>query len=130
MKEKEEEEEEKKKSMSFNDYDSSFDQFSNDFVQFSGIDQLNAGALETVHIGKQDRNGRKCVTTVVGIHPDYDLKKMLKVLRKELGCNGNIDKIKGDGRQVLLLQGDKREDVKDFLKLTGIVGEEQIKIHG
>ena len=48
-----------------------------------------AGAREYVHIRIQQRNGKKCLTTVQGIEGSFDLKKILKALKKEHCCNGN-----------------------------------------
>ena len=35
-----------------------------------------------IHIRIQQRNGRKTLTTVQGIRPDYDLKKIVKACKK------------------------------------------------
>lgn len=35
-----------------------------------------------IHIRIQQRNGRKTLTTVQGINPDYDLKKIVKACKK------------------------------------------------
>jgi len=35
--------------------------------------------LNQVHIRVQQRNGRKCITTVAGLGEDLDMKKILKV---------------------------------------------------
>ena len=35
-----------------------------------------------VHIRVQQRNGRKCVTTVQGLADDLDLKKIVKYVKK------------------------------------------------
>ena len=37
-----------------------------------------------IHIRIQQRNGRKTLTTVQGIHSDYDLKKIVKACKKVL----------------------------------------------
>lgn len=37
-----------------------------------------------VHIRIQQRNGRKTLTTVQGIHPKFDLKKIVKACKKVL----------------------------------------------
>ena len=42
-----------------------------------------AGVQEgLIHIRIQQRNGRKTLTTVQGISPDYDLKKIVKACKK------------------------------------------------
>ena len=50
----------------------------------------------------QQRSGRKTLTTVQGIHPDYDQKKIVKVLKKEFACNGNITTHKEYGEVIQL----------------------------
>ena len=43
-----------------------------------------------VHIHVQQRNGRKCVTSIHGIADDLDHKKILKYLKKIYSTNGNV----------------------------------------
>jgi hypothetical protein len=54
------------------------------------------------------------LTTIEGIPSKFDLKKILKVIKKQFACNGTIvnDEKAGD---VIQLQGDQRNAVKDFL---------------
>ena len=47
----------------------------------------DSGAL--IHIRVQQRNGRKCITTVQGLDAALDLKKILKALKKAECCNGS-----------------------------------------
>jgi len=63
---------------------------------------------------RAERNGRKTLTTIEGIPSKFDLKKILKVIKKQFACNGTIvnDEKAGD---VIQLQGDQRNAVKDFL---------------
>ena len=47
----------------------------------------------TVHIRCQQRNGKKCITSIQGLanlHPDLDFKKLLKAFKKQFSCNGSI----------------------------------------
>lgn len=39
----------------------------------------------------QQRNGRKSLTTVQGLPKSFDLKKTLKIVKKEFSCNGSIE---------------------------------------
>ena len=39
---------------------------------------------DLVHIRVQQRNGRKCITTVQGLNQELDLKKILKTLKKQV----------------------------------------------
>jgi len=85
-----------------------------------------------IHIRIQQRNGRKTLTTIEGIPSKFDLKKILKVIKKQFACNGTIvnDEKAGD---VIQLQGDQRNVVKDFLvdKDKGLdIDSKTIKVHG
>ncbi len=78
-----------------------------------------------VHIMLQQRNGRKCLTIIEDLPSDLDLKKILKYLKKQLSTNGSIKE-----EEIIILQGDKRHDVRKFLIDNGICEEENIVIHG
>uniref|UniRef100_A0AC34RBY3 SUI1 domain-containing protein n=1 Tax=Panagrolaimus sp. JU765 TaxID=591449 RepID=A0AC34RBY3_9BILA len=89
------------------------------------------------HIRIQQRTGRKTITTVQGIAPEYDLKKIVRYLKKEHNCNGTIEhNCNGtivehpEYGEVIQLTGDQRQHIKDFLCKVGIVKEENCKIHG
>ncbi|KAL6314083.1 hypothetical protein AAG906_011818 [Vitis piasezkii] len=56
------------------------------------------GAKEYVHIRIQQRNGKKSLTTVQGLKKDYSYEKILKDLKKEFCCNGNVVQDKELGR--------------------------------
>lgn len=51
-----------------------------------GDDRLPAGTDDYIHIRIQQRNGRKTLTTVQGIAPDYDKKKLVKAFKKVLNA--------------------------------------------
>ncbi|KAL8618801.1 putative RNA-binding protein eif1AD [Nucella lapillus] len=82
-----------------------------------------------IHIRIQQRNGRKTLTTVQGIHPKFDLKKMVKVCKKDFNCNGTVVEHPEYG-EVIQLQGDKRDNMKNFLVSVGIAANDQVKVHG
>uniref|UniRef100_A0A7E4WD52 SUI1 domain-containing protein n=1 Tax=Panagrellus redivivus TaxID=6233 RepID=A0A7E4WD52_PANRE len=81
------------------------------------------------HIRIQQRNSRKAITTVQGISPEYDLKKIVRYLKKMHNCNGTIIEHPEYG-EVIQVTGDQRQHIKDFLCKVGIVKEENCKIHG
>lgn len=60
---------------------------------------------------------------------EYDLKKILKVLKKDFACNGNIVK-DDDLGEVIQLQGDQRTKVSEFLTTQLQLPKKNIKIHG
>ena len=84
---------------------------------------------DLVHIRVQQRNGRKCITTVQGLNQDLDLKKILKALKKQECCNGTVVEDEEMG-QVLQFQGDQRDAVGKFLTDMEIVDGKNIKKHG
>eukprot|EP00486_Rosalina_sp_Unknown_P007020 CAMPEP_0201565838 /NCGR_PEP_ID=MMETSP0190_2-20130828/5260_1 /ASSEMBLY_ACC=CAM_ASM_000263 /TAXON_ID=37353 /ORGANISM="Rosalina sp." /LENGTH=105 /DNA_ID=CAMNT_0047983797 /DNA_START=83 /DNA_END=400 /DNA_ORIENTATION=- len=81
-----------------------------------------------VHIRVQQRNGRKCVTTVQGLADDLDLKKILKYVKKMFNTNGTV--VKDEMGDVIQLQGDQRKNVYRFLTEFNIVPKTQITEHG
>ena len=81
-------------------------------------DEVAGGKSDLIHIRVQQRNGRKCITTVQGLHQDLDLKKILKALKKQECCNGTVVEDEEMGA-VLQLQGDQRDSVAKFLTEVG-----------
>ena len=82
-----------------------------------------------VHVRIQQRNGRKTLTTVQGLSDEYDLKKIIKVAKKEFACNGTVVDHSEYG-EVLQLQGDQRTKICGWLTKTGLVRSDQLKVHG
>ncbi|ETW17380.1 translation initiation factor SUI1 [Plasmodium falciparum Palo Alto/Uganda] len=56
------------------------DPFTNENIVDKGNGKSNATNL--IHIRNQQRNGRKSVTTVQGLGKTFDLKKMVRALKK------------------------------------------------
>ena len=81
-----------------------------------------------VHIRTQQRNGRKCITLIQNMPAEYDLKKLVKALRKMYACNGAVVEHNIYG-EVVILQGDKRMSIHEFLTKVGLVKAENIKFH-
>ena len=69
------------------------------------------------------------MTTVQGVPAEYDLKRILKVLKKDFACNGNIVKDEEMG-EVIQLQGDQRSKVSEFVISQLGMQKKNIKIHG
>lgn len=106
-----------------------------------------------VHIRIQQRNGKKSLTTVQGLPQEFDLKKILKALKKgtcyfhlnpkipchilidlnyilaEYCCNGCVVEDEDLGK-VLQLQGDQRKNVNAFLIENELAKKDSIKLHG
>jgi len=101
---------------------------------FAAIDAEEEPAVEEaqsnlVHIRVQQRNGRKCITTVQGLNEQLDLKKIIKAIKKTHCCNGTIVDDEEMG-QVLQFQGDQRDNVLKFLLENELASKDKIKKHG
>lgn len=75
------------------------------------------------------QNGKKSLTTVQGLPKEFDLKKILKALKKEYCCNGCVVEDEESGK-VLQLQGDQRKNVSTFVVENKLAKKDNIKIHG
>lgn len=98
----------------------------------SGLDRFDTNKSEAtkVHVRVQQRNGRKCNTTIQGLDSDLDLKRILKALKKLYKTNGSITKDPEFG-DVILLQGDQRANIKEFLLKEEIYDKpDRIVLHG
>lgn len=82
-----------------------------------------------VDVRVQQRSGRKTITTIQGLPKALDLKRVLKVFKKEFACNGNVveDEELGD---VIQLQGDHRVKVAAILVEESICKKEDLQVHG
>ena len=89
----------------------------------------DASSGDLIHIRVQQRNGRKCITTVQGLDPQLDLKKIIKAVKKAHCCNGTIVEDEAMG-QVLQFQGDQRDAVVAFLVDNELADKGKIKKHG
>jgi len=99
---------------------------------FADAQDNELGGVSTddfIHIRIQQRNGRKTLTTVQGINPKYDLKKIVRACKKEFACNGTVVEHPEYG-EVIQLQGDQRNNISHLIVKIQIAKEEQIKMHG
>lgn len=99
------------------------------FDPFADAKVEDAAAKGYVHLRVQQRNGRKTLTTVQGLSTDYNHAKVLRDLKRELCCNGNVVDDKELGK-IIQLQGDHRQHVAGFLAAAGMVNKDNIKVHG
>ncbi|CAI0379781.1 unnamed protein product [Linum tenue] len=105
-----------------------------DFQIPSAIDPFaeakdSSGTKAKVHIRVQQRNGKKCLTTVQGLPKDFSYERILKDVKKDFCCNGNVVNDKELGK-VIQLQGDQRKNVQAFLVRSNLATKDQIQIHG
>mmetsp|Transcript_2612 Transcript_2612/g.2986 ORF Transcript_2612/g.2986 Transcript_2612/m.2986 type:complete len:109 (+) Transcript_2612:114-440(+) len=103
------------------------------FNQFSAFDD-DAGdkagnQADKVHVRVQQRNGRKCITTVAGLADDLDIKRICKAFKKNFSCNGALQKDEDDG-EVIQLSGDQRTNVMEFLVDQEICHKDEVVLHG
>lgn len=105
-------------------------------LQFNAFDAFddagdNGGVSEEekIHVRVQQRNGRKCITTVVGLADDLDVKRICKAFKKNFSCNGAVQKDLEVG-DVIQLSGDQRTNVKDFLVDQEICHSMSVVLHG
>eukprot|EP00616_Rhizochromulina_sp_CCMP1243_P017203 CAMPEP_0118961992 /NCGR_PEP_ID=MMETSP1173-20130426/485_1 /TAXON_ID=1034831 /ORGANISM="Rhizochromulina marina cf, Strain CCMP1243" /LENGTH=160 /DNA_ID=CAMNT_0006910201 /DNA_START=71 /DNA_END=551 /DNA_ORIENTATION=+ len=83
------------------------------FDAFADADD-EQGDNSKIHIRVQQRNGRKCITTVQGLADDLDIKRICKAFKKNFSCNGAVTKDEEMG-EIVQLSGDQRTNVKAFL---------------
>lgn len=80
-----------------------------------------------IHIRIQ--HGKKIILTIQGLDDNLNLDKILKVLKRNLHCNGTIIEDETFGK-IIQLQGDHRNDVRDFFIRMKICKSEEIIVHG
>ncbi len=84
-----------------------------------------------VHLRYQQRTTRKGYTIIEGMPDDIDWKKVLKAFKKIFSCNGALKNDRANpNTKVILLQGDHRDEVEQFLVEEGIVRKDEVKKHG
>ncbi|TDL24810.1 eukaryotic translation initiation factor SUI1 [Rickenella mellea] len=93
-----------------------------------GDDEDVGSQSNYIHIRIQQRNGRKTLTILEGLSKDYNLKKILKVFKKNFACNGTLVEHEEFG-EIIQLQGDHRQKIASFLIEEGIP-KATIKVHG
>lgn len=92
-------------------------------------DKGGVAAGDKVHVRVQQRNGRKCITTIEGLADDLDVKRICKAFKKNFSCNGAVQKDEEAG-EVIQLSGDQRTNVKSFLVDQEICSAADIVLHG
>lgn len=85
------------------------------------------------HIRLQQRNGKKCITSLDGLEEDLDLKRICKAMRTAFSCNGCVTMKEDEDTGIIQLQGDQRENVKKWLLDQQIILKteaDRIVVHG
>lgn len=87
--------------------------------------------ISKIHLHVKQRNKKKMLTWVEGLADDLDLDKILKFLKKNLNTNGGV-LTNEDGRKIIQVAGDKRQEIKEFFVKYQIWSEPDppIVVHG
>ena len=100
---------------------------------FSSSNGKAAFGHAKIHIRIQQRNGRKCITTIQGLESDLDLKRICKAMKRAFNCNGSIGEDEEFG-EIVQLQGDQRQNVKEWLVEQDIINradaDDRLVLHG
>jgi translation initiation factor 1 len=87
---------------------------------------------QKIHIRFQ-KTGPRNLTILEGLDDDLDLKRISRAMKKSFHCDCVVLKNKA-GEDILQLQGDHREDIREWLIANEIVtakdAKEQIVLHG
>ena len=84
-----------------------------------------------IHLRLQQQ-GRRNVTIIQDLDDDLDFPRICKDMRKKFNCNGNVVNDEKMG-EIIQLQGDQRDNVKDWLIKNEIVTSREIDrivVHG
>ncbi len=85
--------------------------------------------VKKVIISGKQRNSRQYITFISGLADDLDIEKILKYMKKTFSCNGTILHDEKVG-EVLLLTGNKKNDVYNFLIEQEIYSKDDIAVRG
>lgn len=82
-----------------------------------------------VTISVEKRGGKKCITNVIGMDEELDLKKILSYLKKKHNCSGSIINDENHG-EIISLTGDQKENIYNFFIEQEIYKKEDIIVKG
>lgn len=85
--------------------------------------------LKTKLLFLLEKEMEKCITSVIGMADDLDLKKISSYLKKTHNCNGAIIKDPVHG-EVMTFTGDQKEHIYNFLINEEIYRKEDIIVKG
>lgn len=94
---------------------------------------LDSAPKDKIHIRFQ-KNGNRAITLVEGIDPTLDLKSMVKKMKTKFSCAASTHLDEKSQQNYIKLQGDHRDNIRDWLIKEKIVAvseaKERIVIHG
>lgn len=82
-----------------------------------------------VIISIQQRTSKKYMTLVTEIPEKYDLKKIVKYIKKCYNCNGTVSK-DDDDNEYLSFSGDQRQNISNFFVEYNVMDKENIIVRG
>lgn len=86
-----------------------------------------------IHLRIEPRLGKKYITIIQSLNTiveeTYDYNKLLKIIKKALCCGGSVKDHKEYGK-IIMINGDKRQCIKNIIIKEIEIDEEQIEIHG
>jgi translation initiation factor 1 len=101
----------------------------------SGLNKIDSGfatvRTNKIHLHLQQM-GRRNITIIQDLDDDLDFKRICKNMRKLFSCNGTITIDEKMGT-IIQLQGDQRQQVKDWLLTNEILTPntiDRLVIHG
>jgi len=103
-----------------------FDALKNGDLATNAISQLDAQSRK-IHI-RWHKEGSRSITILEGLDDDLDIVRIAKAMKKHFSCSTSIHKDKQSETEVIKLQGDQRENIKDWLVAQEILTEPEAKL--
>lgn len=94
-------------------------------VAAKAMNQLDAQTRK-MHI-RWYKEGSRSITLLEGLDDDLDIKRIAKAMKKAFSCASSIHLNKEDGSEVIKLQGDQRENIREWLVKQEILTEAEAK---
>lgn len=83
-----------------------------------------------IHVQYQQRNGRKGWTNIHGLNTDdNNIKVLIKTIKKKFACSTTIKRDE-DNNNIIQLQGDHRDGIKELLVTTLNISAKNIVLRG
>jgi translation initiation factor 1 len=97
------------------------------------LDSISSAPKGKIHIRFQ-KTGPRSITIIEGMEDDLDLKRIAKAMKKQFSCASSVHIDEKTKESYIKLQGDHRDNVRDWLLQEKIVeaseAKERIVIHG
>ena len=107
--------------------------FTADLNQDLLFTDINTAPKGKIHIRFQ-KTGPRAISLIEGLDDDLDLKRIAKAMKKAFSCASSIHVDEKTQASYIKLQGDHRDNIKDWLLQEKIVeaseAKERIIIHG